>query len=65
MEKGRSIFGKIVDKTVTFVVVYAATTLSGLTCRAVDKCYDDYVARKRAARLKKNREERKRKGLKK
>lgn len=64
MEKEK-IFGKIVDKTVTFVVVAAASALGGLICRAADKCHDDYVARKRAARLKKNREERKRKGQKK
>ena len=64
MEKEK-IFEKIVDKTVTFVVVASATALGGLVCRAVDKCCDGYVARKRAARLKKNREERKRKGQKK
>ncbi len=63
MEKEK-IFGKIVDKTVTFVVVAAASALGGLICRAADKCHDDYVARKRAARLKKNREAR-RKGQKK
>ena len=52
-------FGKIVDKTVTFVVVAAASALGGLICRAADKCHSDYVARKRAERLKKNREARK------
>ena len=58
MEKEK-IFGKIVDKTVTFVVVAAASALGGLICRAADKCNDDNVARKRAARLKKNRAARK------
>lgn len=58
MEKGE-IFGKIVDKTLTFVVVAAASALGGLIVRAADKCHDDYVVRKRAARLKKNREARK------
>ena len=59
MEKNEGMLEKIVDKTITFVVVASATALGGLICRAADKCYDDYVARKRAARLKKNREARK------
>lgn len=58
MEKGK-IFEKIVDKTVTFVVVAAASALGGLIVRAADKCHDDYVVRKRAERLRKNREARK------
>lgn len=57
--KKEEIFEKVIDKTVTFVVVASATALGGLICRAVDKCHSDYVARKRATRLRKNREERK------
>ena len=58
--KKEEFFEKVIDKTVTFVVVAAASALGGLICRAADKCHDDYIARKRAARLKKNREARKR-----